>query len=188
MTDHNAEGAPRRRINWLLLLPPVLFLALAVAFFFGLNREDPDALPSALEGRSAPELALPALSPEIPAPAPGALTAPGVKLVNFWASWCGPCRVEHPMLTEIAAGGVPIIGVNYKDKAQDARDFLAELGNPYQSVGVDGKGRTGIEWGLYGVPETFVIDGEGKVLLRHAGPLTRRVYDRQFAPFLGPLN
>jgi cytochrome c biogenesis protein CcmG/thiol:disulfide interchange protein DsbE len=188
MTEHDEAGAPRRRINWLLLLPPVLFLALAVAFYAGLNRENPDALPSALKGRQAPALALEPLSPEIPAPAPDALSAPGIKLVNFWASWCAPCRAEHPMLTEMAADGVPIIGVNYKDKGPDARAFLDELGNPYRSVGVDGSGRTGIEWGLYGVPETFVIDAEGKVLLRHAGPLTRRVYDQQFAPILGPLN
>ncbi len=188
MSEHEEGGTPRRRINWLLLLPPVLFLALAIAFYAGLNRENPDALPSALKGRMAPALALPALSPEIPAPAPDALTAPGIKLVNFWASWCAPCRAEHPLLEEIAGNGVPIIGVNYKDKPNDARAFLAELGNPYVSVGVDESGRTGIEWGLYGVPETFIIDAEGRVLLRHAGPLTRRIYDRQFAPILGPMN
>jgi len=117
---------------------------------------------------------LPALSPEIPAPAPDALTAPGVKLVNFWASWCAPCRAEHPLLEEMAQNGVPIIGVNYKDKGNDARAFLAELGNPYQTVGVDQNGRAGIEWGLYGVPETFVIDSEGTVLLRHAGQVVTR--------------
>jgi len=121
-------------------------------------------------------------------PAPDALTAPGLKLVNFWASWCAPCRAEHPLLTELARDGVPIIGVNYKDEGTDARAFLDELGNPYVAVGVDDSGRTGIEWGLYGVPETFVIDDEGTVLLRHAGPLTRQVYDRHFAPILGALN
>jgi cytochrome c biogenesis protein CcmG/thiol:disulfide interchange protein DsbE len=105
-----------------------------------------------------------------------------VKLVNFWASWCAPCRVEHPVLEDLAADGLPIIGVNYKDDPEKALGFLAELGDPYTAVGADPEGRTGLDWGLYGVPETFVIDSDGTVLLRHPGPITRDVLDRRIMP------
>ncbi len=97
-----------------------------------------------------------------------------MKLVNFWASWCGPCRAEHPSLARLAAEGVPIYGINYKDEPEKALGFLGELGNPYAGIGADPAGRTAIDWGLYGVPETFVIDGEGRILLRFAGPITER--------------
>ncbi|MEM9230836.1 MAG: DsbE family thiol:disulfide interchange protein [Pseudomonadota bacterium] len=170
--------------NWLLLVPPVVFLAIALAFYAGLNRESPDTLPSALAGRAAPALELPPLDPAAAGPVTADLSKPGIKLVNFWASWCAPCRAEHPLLTEIAEAGTPIIGVNYKDSADNARAFLDELGDPFESVGTDSAGRTAINWGLYGVPETFVIDGNGHVLLRHAGPITRSIYDQRFAPLL----
>ena len=184
MSDQRTEPA-RRRFNCLLLIPPVAFLAFAGVLLLGLGREAPDELPSALAGRTAPALDLPPLDGlGSPAPGPEALTADGIKLVNFWASWCGPCRAEHPTLEAMADAGVSIIGVNYKDQPGDARGFLEELGNPYASVGVDNTGRTGIDWGLYGVPETFVIDAEGKVLLRHPGPITRDIYEKRFAPLL----
>ncbi len=171
-----------RRFNWLLILPPVIFVVLLLAFAFGNSRAGRDELPSALEGRLAPALDLPALSADIPAPNREALTAPGVKLVNFWASWCGPCRVEHPTLAELARRGVTIIGVNYKDNPDNARAFLDELGNPYAAIGTDEGGRTGIDWGVYGVPETFVIDGTGRVVLRFAGPVTQRVLAERVGP------
>jgi cytochrome c biogenesis protein CcmG/thiol:disulfide interchange protein DsbE len=110
------------------------------------------------------------------------LRAPGVKLVNFWASWCGPCRVEHPTLVQLGAEGVTIHGVNYKDEPQNALRFLAELGNSYAAIGADTTGRTGLLWGLYGVPETFVIDGEGRIVLRFAGPVTQRVLEETIRP------
>ncbi|WP_233416945.1 DsbE family thiol:disulfide interchange protein [Halovulum marinum] len=169
-----------------MLIPPVLFLAFAGVLLMGLWREAPDELPSALAGRTAPALELPPLDGlGVPAPGPDALTADGIKLVNFWASWCGPCRAEHPTLEAMAEAGVPIIGVNYKDQPEDALGFLRELGNPFTAVGVDAAGRAGIDWGIYGLPETFVIDADGKVLLRHPGPITRAVYETRFQPLLG---
>jgi cytochrome c biogenesis protein CcmG/thiol:disulfide interchange protein DsbE len=119
-----------------------------------------------------------------PAPTAADLAAPGVKLVNFWASWCAPCRVEHPILEEIAAAGTPVIGVNYKDTPANALAFLDELGDPYRRIGADATGRTGIDWGIYGVPETFVIDASGNILLRHPGPITRDIFEARFAPLL----
>lgn len=165
----------------LLALPPLVFLLLAALFWQGMRREDPDALPSALAGRPAPPVALQPFG-DAPPWGDDALRAPGVKLVNFWASWCAPCRAEHPLLTELAAGGVPVLGVNYKDQPARAAAFLAELGDPYAAQGADPQGRTALDWGLYGVPETFVVDGQGRVVLRIAGPVTRAELDRRLRP------
>jgi cytochrome c biogenesis protein CcmG, thiol:disulfide interchange protein DsbE len=169
-----------------MLIPPALALALGGLFFAGLARENPDELPSMLASRPAPALNLVELRPGDAPPTVADLTAPGVKLVNFWASWCAPCRVEHPILMEIAASGIPVIGVNYKDDPGNALGFLKELGDPYAKLGADVSGRNGLEWGLYGVPETFVIDANGTVLLRHPGPITRSIFERKFAPLLAP--
>ncbi|WP_371154553.1 DsbE family thiol:disulfide interchange protein [Jannaschia sp. 2305UL9-9] len=164
----------------LALVPIALFAALAGFFVSGLFREDPDALPSALIGGAAPALNV----TELPgrAPLPDAMLADGeVKLVNFWASWCIPCRAEHPQL-EALSQELPVYGINYKDKIPDANAFLEELGDPFAAIGVDGTGRTGIDWGLYGVPETFVIAGDGTVALRFAGPITSSVIEDQIRP------
>lgn len=171
------------RISPLVLLPPVLFAGLAALFFLGMGRDD--SLPSTMVGRAAPTVAVTPLGPEAPFGA-DALAAPGVKLVNFWASWCAPCRAEHPILEQLAAEGVTIYGVNYKDDPEKALAFLAELGNPFRAIGADTAGRMAIDWGVYGVPETFVIDGEGKVILRFAGPITARELDRTIRPLLTP--
>jgi cytochrome c biogenesis protein CcmG/thiol:disulfide interchange protein DsbE len=165
----------------LVLAPPLIFAALAATFYVGMNREDPDALPSALAGSAAPDMALAPLG-DTPLLEDAALRAPGVKLVNYWASWCAPCRVEHPNLEALAAEGVPIHGINYKDDPAKALAFLEELGNPYTSLGADENGRTALDWGLYGVPETFVVDGEGRIVLRFAGPLTQRVIAEKIRP------
>lgn len=161
------------RIAPLFLVPPFAFALLAGLFFLGMQRDDPQALPSARVGQEAPPVALEPLG-SLPAFDDAALRAPGVKLVNYWASWCAPCRAEHPSLEALAAEGIPIYGINYKDEADKALGFLGELGNPYAGIGADASGRTAIDWGLYGVPETFVIDGEGRILLRFAGPITER--------------
>ncbi|MAQ85164.1 DsbE family thiol:disulfide interchange protein [Psychromarinibacter halotolerans] len=164
----------------LILLPPVLFAGLAALFLLGMNRDDPDALPSSIEGQAAPTLTVTPLEP-LPGFDADTLAMPGVKLVNYWASWCAPCRVEHPNLEALAAEGVPIYGINYKDDPAKALGFLEELGNPYAGVMADG-GRTALDWGVYGVPETFVLDGDGNVVLRFAGPVTQRVIEERIRP------
>ena len=169
------------RISPLVAAPPVIFAALAALFYFGMQRDDPDALPSTRVGAIAPAMQIEPLGvkPEFDL---AALREPGVKLVNFWASWCAPCRAEHPNLETLAEEGLPIYGINYKDDPTKALAFLEELGDPYVGIGADEGGRTGIEWGLYGVPETFVIDGSGVVRLRFAGPITARVLEERIRP------
>lgn len=167
----------------MMILPPVLFAGLAAMFLWGMSRDNPDALPTALAGREAPPVALVQLS-DLPLFTEADLRDGKIKLVNFWASWCAPCRVEHPTLTALAEEGIAIYGINYKDKPDAAQRFLDELGNPYTAIGADDTGRTGIEWGLYGVPETFVIDGSGVIVTRFAGPLTERALASDIRPAL----
>lgn len=167
----------------LMLAPPLIFAGLALLFFLGMQRSDPDQLPSAMEGRASPAVQVTALGtgPEL---TDAMLREPGVKLVNFWASWCAPCRAEHPVLKDLSAEGLTILGVNFKDKPEAALGFLDELGNPYAAIGADASGRMGLDWGLYGVPETFVIDAKGKVILRHAGPITASILEERIRPAL----
>jgi cytochrome c biogenesis protein CcmG/thiol:disulfide interchange protein DsbE len=164
-----------------MFVPPVLFAGLAALFWVGMHRDDPDALPSALEGREVPAVEVVPLGDGLTV-TDAALREPGVKLVNFWASWCAPCRAEHPVLKALAEEGIRINGINYKDEPGKALGFLAELGNPYVALGADASGRMGLNWGLYGVPETFVIDGEGKVVLRYAGPITKEILESTIRP------
>lgn len=167
--------------RWMIFVPPAVFGILVGLFFTGMYREDPDGLPSTMVGRQAPALAVTQMEGAA-LTTDAALREPGLKLVNFWASWCAPCRVEHPFLVELSQDGIPIHGINYKDKPDQAQGFLAELGNPYATMGADATGRTAIEWGVYGVPETYLIDGTGTVLLRHAGPITRQEFERVIKP------
>lgn len=168
-----------------MIAPPVLFAALAGMFLWGMNRDDPSALPSVLIGQEAPRVNVTPMSGQVPFTS--AMLADGkVKLVNFWASWCAPCRVEHPNLQGLADEGIEIYGVNYKDKPAQAAKFLNDLGSPYTALGADAEGRMAVDWGVYGVPETFVVDGDGKVLLRFAGPVTQRVIDEKLRPLLTP--
>ena len=134
-------------------------------------------------GRPAPEIAAHGgAARRSAADATADLRAPGVKLVNFWASWCGPCRVEHPLLTALAAEGIPVIGINYKDTPDEGARFLDELGDPYAKIGADATGRTGLDWGIYGVPETFVVGPDGTILLRFPGPLSPDVVEKRIRP------
>lgn len=169
------------KIRPLMILPPALFLGLAALFYTGMQREDPDALPSVRVGQVVPPLQVTQLG-DLPPFSADDLARDGVKIVNFWASWCAPCRAEHPNLTALAEEGIPLYGINYKDDPAKALAFLEELGNPYAGVAADANGRTGIEWGLYGVPETFVIDGNGIVRLRFAGPVTKEVVETRIRP------
>ena len=148
-----------------------------------MQREDPNALRSAREGQPAPMVELTQLGPEQPF-TNETLSDGQVKLVNYWASWCGPCRAEHPLLTDLAEEGLPIYGINYKDDPEKALAFLDERGDPYEALGADFTGRTALEWGLYGVPETYVLAGDGTVMLRFAGPLTDDVMERRIRPAL----
>ncbi len=167
----------------MVIVPPLVFAGIAALFVWGMGRDNPDQLPSALAGKVAPAVEVVALG-EGPALTDADLRDGRMKLVNFWASWCAPCRAEHPSLVKLAAEGVPIYGVNYKDTPENAAKFLAELGNPFEKMGADATGRMGLMWGLYGVPETYLIDGEGRILLRHAGPITERVVEGTIRPAL----
>lgn len=182
MTSETPEAAPAGR-RWVYLLPVVIFAALALLFLFRLFAGDPRKLPSALIGQEAPATALPALDglKREGAAVPGFSTEAlrgKVYVLNVFASWCVPCRDEHPLLMEMAkgepyaSGKAMLLGLNYKDEGENARRFLAVLGNPYAAVGVDRSGRSGIEWGVYGVPETFVVDRDGKIIHKQVGPLS----------------
>ena len=171
------------KISPLMGIPPLVFLGLASMFLVGMFRDDPEALPSARIGQQAPALQI----TELPGKAlfdDETLRDGNLKLVNYWASWCAPCRVEHPNLEALRAEGLPIYGINYKDDPDNALAFLAELGDPYEAVGADNSGRAALDWGVYGVPETYLIDGDGNILLRVAGPLVQRVIDSQLRPAL----
>jgi cytochrome c biogenesis protein CcmG, thiol:disulfide interchange protein DsbE len=169
------------RVSPLFIVPPVIFAAFAGLFVAGMQRENADELPSTFIGQPAPPVPLSQLGTLVPFDADH-LRDGEIKLVNFWASWCAPCRVEHPHLTALQDEGIAIYGVNYKDDPDKALAFLAELGDPYAGVGADAAGRTAFEWGVYGVPETFVVDGDGTVLLRVAGPVTERALRDRLRP------
>ncbi len=168
------------KISPLMMLPPLIFLAIASMFLWGMFRENPNALPSTREGSVVPALALTQLGDDLPF-GTEVLKEPGVKLVNFWASWCAPCRIEHPVLMDLKAEGIKIYGINYKDNPEKALAFLESLGDPYVRIAAD-SGRSALDWGVYGVPETYVINGDGIVVLRFAGPITQRVLASTIRP------
>ncbi|WP_339107263.1 DsbE family thiol:disulfide interchange protein [Thioclava sp. GXIMD4216] len=167
----------------LMLAPPLVFAGLAILFVWGMWRQDPSQLPTAFAGKDAPAVALSPLG-SLPEFNNSDLRDGQVKLVNFWASWCAPCRVEHPNLEALSGQGVEILGVNYKDTPDKALKFLNSLGNPFARAGQDPQGQMALNWGVYGVPETFVVDGQGKVLMRYAGPLTEDVIAQKIRPLL----
>jgi cytochrome c biogenesis protein CcmG, thiol:disulfide interchange protein DsbE len=172
----------------LFLLPVLLFLALAGYFMLALRPGyDPSMLPSALIDKPAPQFSLAGLD-GAPGLDRGAL-AGRVVLVNFFASWCAPCRLEQPLLLRLAQQkGIQLYGVAYKDKPKNTAAYLAELGDPYRRIGLDESGRVAIDFGVYGVPETYVIDKRGRIRLRHVGPLTAEDVDRELLPLLRKLG
>ncbi len=171
----------------LFILPLLLFGAVAAYFAVGLTK-DPRILPSALIDKPAPEFELPPLYEDKPGLATADLGGE-VKLVNVFASWCIPCKIEHPVLMRYAARKVtPLYGINYKDRKTDAVAWLKQLGDPYQRIGQDLSGRVGIEWGVYGVPETYVIDREGRIRYRHVGPIFPEVMEETILPLIEELK
>lgn len=167
----------------MMALPPLLFMGLALMFWWGMNRDDPRDMPSVFLGKAAPPIEQAAL-PGIPAPVQADLAAGRVTVVNFWASWCPPCRAEHPTLMALAAEGIQMIGVNMMDREGDALRFLAEEGNPFASISFDPKGKTRLEWGVSAPPESFILNGKGEVVFRFIGPLVGDDYLQRFRPEL----
>ena len=181
------EAGSRRSAIPVWGLVPILAAALLGIFLWGLLHPSPD-LPSALVGKPVPQFALPPITGR----AEGFATADlqgQVALVNIFASWCVPCRAEHPLITEISRSGVvPVYGINYKDKAPDALAWLAELGDPYTRIGADMDGRVAIDFGAYGVPETYVVGADGKIAYRVVGPITRTLMDQTLMPLVRDLQ
>src|ERR1700761_3276201 len=169
-------STPRNRL--LMVLPLIVFAGLAALFWLRLGSGDPSKIPSALIGRPAPPTTLPPLTgltaagSQVPGLDP-AMFKGKVSIVNVWASWCVPCHDEAPLFTELGKDSrLQVVGINYKDSADNARRFLGRYGNPFGVVGVDSNGRAAIEWGVYGVPETFIIGRQGTIVYKMVGPVT----------------
>ncbi len=178
MSEPSTTGTSRRASRWLMALPLLAFAALAAIFWFRLGNSDPSRIPSALIGHPAPPTPLPALAglvkngAQVPGLDPSVFKGK-VSVVNVWASWCIPCHDEAPLLTDLSHDSrLQIVGINYKDAPDNARRFLGRYGNPYGIVGVDANGRAAIEWGVYGVPETFIVGREGTIVYKMVGPVT----------------
>lgn len=171
-------------IRPLFWVPPLAFAVIVGVFAWAVTLRGGDEARSAFKGEPAPRVTLSALGQEPPF-TDATLRDGTIKIVNFWASWCGPCRDEHSELMSLQTEGVPIYGVNWKDQAHNALSFLSDMGNPFTALGQDPTNVMGVDWGIAGVPETFVIDGDGKVLLHHAGPLTDDFVEDQIEPLLG---
>jgi cytochrome c biogenesis protein CcmG/thiol:disulfide interchange protein DsbE len=170
----------------LLFAAPLIGLAGGAAAFYAYMRSgrDPRGVPSVLVGRPPPPFDLDPLIEGQPRLTPAAFTPGRPAVLNFFASWCAPCRIEHPQLLRLAREGVNLLGIAYKDRPADARRFLAELGDPFRLIGQDVSGRTAIEWGVYGVPETYFIDAQGVVRWRFAGAVTPEILAEQMRPLL----
>ena len=187
-----AKATERKRSRWAVALPLLIFAGLAGLFFYALQTGDPSKLPSAMIGKPVPEFTLPpldGLKADDGAPAQsftsGDLANGEPTIVNVFASWCVPCLQEHPMLMALAKDtDVRLYGINYKDDAASARRFLGRYGDPFARVGADRSGRTAIDFGVYGVPETYVISGDGKIAYRHVGPLTEQAINEKILPLM----
>ncbi len=175
------------------VLPLAVFVALAAALAVYLYQISIEGrvvadIPSPLIDTPVPEFDLPPVAGRERGLSSDDLTGE-VTLVNFFASWCAPCQIEHPVLTELAAKGVvPVYGINYKDKPEDVRRWLDRLGDPYHRAGADLDGRAGIEWGVYGLPETFIVDREGRIAYKHTGPILRQDVEECILPLIEMLR
>ncbi len=175
------------RVRLRFVVPVVLFAGIAAALAVGLTLK-PGELPSALLDKPVPTFDLPAVRGRQRGLASGELTGE-VRLVNFFASWCLACRVEHPLLNRLTEEGiVAVYGINYKDDPADARAWLDRLGDPYVRTGADIPGRVGIDWGVYGLPETFVVDGQGRIVYKHVGAITARDLEETILPIVESLR
>src|SRR6201990_1280543 len=183
MSEQVTSETPPTRRGFLMLLPLIVFAGLAVVFWPKLAGGDPSKIPSALIGGPAPQTMLPPLagltvdSTQVPGLDP-AMFKGKVSVVNVWASWCVPCHDEAPLFTELGKDKrLQLVGINYKDAPDNARRFLGRYGNPFGVVGVDGNGRAAIEWGVYGVPDTFIVGRNGTILYKLVGPVTPENFD-----------
>ncbi len=187
MTASSSPQEKRRGLSW-LIAPVLIFASVAALFALALRTADPSKLPSAFIGKPAPALQLTALDglsdgKAIPTFDSARLASGNVSIVNFWASWCAPCVAEHPLLETLkTTAGVDVYGINYKDSPEDAVRFLGRYGNPYTAIGADVKGRNGIEWGVYGTPETFIVNGRGEIVYKHVGAITEDSLKAQLLP------
>lgn len=180
--------APTGRRRIVFLLPVLLFIAIGVFLGSGLSL-DPRKIPSPLIGKSVPEFALPPVLGRTLGLASADLKMGEVSVVNVFASWCVPCRAEHPLFLQLQRDAIaPIYGINYKDRPEEAARWLDELGDPYTRTGADLDGRVAIDWGVYGVPETFVIDRNGCIAYKHIGAVTPEVMDRTLRPMIAQLR
>ncbi|MGE0237846.1 MAG: DsbE family thiol:disulfide interchange protein [Parvibaculaceae bacterium] len=186
MTDVPPQSRGRR---WLTVLPVAVFLGLAALLYRGLSG-DPAEVPSVLINKPVPDFVLaPVQNLNLPGLSAADLKTGSVTLVNVWASWCVPCRTEHPLLMELAKReDVRVVGINYKDDPENARRFLTTLGIPFAAVGSDPSGRTAVDWGVYGVPESFLVDGQGVIRLKWIGPLTAEALKKDIIPKIEALR
>ena len=184
-----SPAPPKGGSSRVLIWPLAIFAMLALIFAFALRSGDPSKLPSALIGKKVPVIDLGALEGlsegghAVGGFGSADLGKGDVSVVNFWASWCVPCVQEHPMLVALKERtGARLYGVNYKDQPAAARRFLGRYGNPFAAVGVDGNGRAAIEWGVYGMPETFIVNGKGEIVYKHVGPITPETLESKIMP------
>jgi cytochrome c biogenesis protein CcmG/thiol:disulfide interchange protein DsbE len=188
MSATASEGASRTKRSLIVLLPLIVFAGLAALFYVGLQEGDPSRLPSALIGKPAPHTVLPPLEgvTHDGKPVPG-LNSDNFKgevtLLNVWASWCVPCHDEVPFLEALSKDKrIRLVSINYKDTAENARRFLNRYGNPFAATGRDESGRASIDWGVYGVPETYLIGRDGRIAYKLVGPITAETLEKALAP------
>lgn len=183
--------AEARGRAWKFALPVIGFIGIAAFLLVGLFR-DPQLIPSPLIDKPAPAFSLPLL-PTRERPAEGRLASDDLAgkpyVLNVWASWCAPCLQEHPLFVDLARLKlIPLVGIGYKDDPVQAKNWLTRHGNPFDVVAADRDGRVAIDWGVYGVPETFVVDAAGKIRYKHVGPLTAEIVERQLLPLIRQLT